>query len=253
MNEKEKITVLIIEDEEPARSIIRHFLDRHDDVQIVGECADGFCGLMAIKKSKPDLIFLDIQMPKLTGFELLEVLEEKPEIIFTTAFDEYAIKAFEVNAVDYLLKPFSEKRFDNALEKAISRIRGGEVGNEEIHKLTNGDVEGSPALNRIVIRKGNAISFIPVKNILYMTAEDDYVMIYHSGGKALKEQTMKYYEKKLPADQFVRIHRSYLVAIEYISSIEPYGKDTHVAITRKGERLPVSRSGYKKLRERISF
>ncbi len=253
MNEKDKITVLIIEDEEPARSIIRHFLDRHDVVEIVGECADGFCGLMSIKKLNPDLIFLDIQMPKLTGFELLEVLEEKPQIIFTTAFDEYAIKAFEVNAVDYLLKPFSEKRFDDALEKAITRIRGGGDLTEEIQKLTDGEVEGSPVLNRIVIRKGNAISFVPVKNILYMSAEDDYVMIYHSGGKALKEQTMKYYERKLPADQFVRIHRSYLVSIEFISSIEPYGKETYVAITKNGERLPVSRSGYTKLRERISF
>ena len=253
MNEKDIIKVLIIEDEEPARALIRHFLEKHDSISIIGECADGFCGLKAIKEMNPDLIFLDIQMPKLTGFELLEVLEEKPEIIFTTAYDEYAIKAFEMNAVDYLLKPFPQQRFDDAIEKAFARIRTGMKQGENIQNLTGGQVEGSPPLNRIVIRKGNAISFIPVKNILYMKAEDDYVMIYHSGGKALKDQTMKYYERKLPSSEFVRIHRSYLVSIENISRIEPYGKETYLAITRNGEKLPVSRSGYKKIREKITF
>ncbi|MDT8400594.1 MAG: LytTR family transcriptional regulator DNA-binding domain-containing protein [Bacteroidales bacterium] len=253
MNEEDKIKVLIIDDEEPARSIIRHYLTRHNTVQIVGECSDGFCGLIAIRDLNPDLIFLDIQMPKLTGFELLEVLEEKPEIIFTTAFDEYAIKAFEMNAVDYLLKPFSEKRFDDAFEKAVARISRGAELSSNIQKLATGETEGLPALNRIVIRKGNAISFIAVRNIRYMMAEDDYVMIFHTGGKALKEQTMKYYEKKLPENEFVRIHRSCIVAIEQISRIEPYGKNTYVAILKDGESLPVSRSGYKKLKERLSI
>ncbi len=253
MNEKDQITALIIEDEEPARSIIKHYLDKHDTVKIVGECADGYCGLMSIKDLNPDLIFLDIQMPKLTGFELLEVLEEKPEIIFTTAFDEYAIKAFDMNAVDYLLKPFSEKRFDDAVEKAITRINTGGDSSGYIRKLTAGGIERSTPLNRIVVRKGNAISFISVKNIRYLQAEDDYVMIYHINGKALKQQTMKYYESNLPANEFIRIHRSYLVSIEHIGRIEPYGKDTYIAIMKDGERLPVSRSGYKKLKEKISF
>jgi two-component system LytT family response regulator len=253
MNEKDKIEVLIIEDEEPARILIRHLLEKHESVSVIGECADGFCGLKAIKEMNPDLIFLDIQMPKLTGFELLELLEEKPEIIFTTAFDEYAIKAFEMNAVDYLLKPFSRERFDDAIEKAYARISSGQKPAENLQKLAGSQVEGSPPLNRIVIKKGNAISFIPVRNILFMKAEDDYVMIHHSGGKALKDQTMKYYERKLPASEFVRIHRSYLVSIEYISRIEPYGKETYLAITKNGEKLPVSRSGYKKLKEKISF
>ncbi len=253
MNEKDQITALIIEDEEPARSIIKHYLGKHESVKIVGECADGYCGLMSIKDLNPDLIFLDIQMPKLTGFELLEVLEEKPEIIFTTAFDEYAIKAFDMNAVDYLLKPFSEKRFDDAVEKAITRIKTGADPSGYIRKLTAGGFERSAPLNRIVVRKGNAISFIPVKNIRYMQAEDDYVMIYHVNGKALKLQTMKYYESNLPVNEFIRIHRSYLVSIEHIGRVEPYGKDTYIAIMKDGERLPVSRSGYKKLKERISF
>jgi len=253
MTDKAIIKAVIIEDEEPARSIIKHFLQKHESVEIVAECADGYCGLMSIKEKAPDLIFLDIQMPKLTGFELLEVLDEKPEIIFTTAFDEYAIKAFDHNAVDYLLKPFPEKRFDEAVEKAITRIRKGEDKKVNIRKLTEERVEGSEPLNRIVIRKGNAISFIPVKSIRYMQAEDDYIMIYHLNGKALKQQTMKYYEKNLSSAEFVRIHRSYLAAIEHIARIEPYGKDTYVAVMKEGERLPVSRSGYKKLKEQISF
>lgn len=253
MNEKAKIKAIIIEDEEPARSIIRHYLQKHESVEIVAECPDGYCGLMSIKEQNPDLIFLDIQMPKLTGFELLEVLDERPEIIFTTAFDEYAIRAFDLNAVDYLLKPFPEKRFDEAVEKAVARIIKGEDKSKNIRKLTEERIEGAGPLNRIVIRKGNAISFIPVKSIRYLQAEDDYVMIYHLNGKALKQQTMKYYEQHLSPDEFVRIHRSYLASIEHIGRIEPYGKDTYVAVMKEGERLPVSRSGYKKLKDQISF
>lgn len=247
MNEKNRIRALIIDDEEPARSLIRYYLDKHDSVEVAGECADGYCGLLSIRELKPDLLFLDIQMPRITGFELLEVLEEKPEIIFTTAYDEYAIRAFDLNAVDYLLKPFPEKRFYEAVDKAIQRIRKGERMNGDISKLTTGTVEGSVPLRRIIIRKGSAISFISVSDIQYIQAEDDYVMIYHAGGKALKQQTMKYYEKQLPSKEFVRIHRSYIVAIEQISRVEPYGKDTHIAIMKDGKRLPVSRSGYKRL------
>ncbi|MFP4487785.1 MAG: LytR/AlgR family response regulator transcription factor [Bacteroidales bacterium] len=248
MKEKNRIKALIIDDEEPARSLIRYYLEKHDSVEVAGECPDGYCGLLSIKELKPDLLFLDIQMPRITGFELLEVLEEKPEIIFTTAYDEYAIRAFDLNAVDYLLKPFPEKRFYEAVDKAIQRIRtGNKTGSGDIRNLTTGTPEGSAPLRRIIIRKGSAISFISVSDIQYIQAEDDYVMIYHAGGKALKQQTMKYYEQQLPQKEFVRIHRSYIVAIEQISRVEPYGKDTHIAIMKDGKRLPVSRSGYKKL------
>ncbi len=253
MNETGKITALIVEDEKPAREIIKYYLEKHEMVEIVGECPDGYSGLSGIRELNPDLVFLDIQMPKLTGFELLEVLDEKPEIIFTTAYDEYAIKAFDLNAVDYLLKPFSEKRFDEAVTKAVGRIRKGESTEKVISRLSSAKAECSAPLNRIVVRKGNSISFIPVKNIRYIQAEDDYVMIYHKEGKALKQQTMKYYEKNLPEKDFVRIHRSYIISIESISRIEPYGKDTYVAITNENEKLPVSRSGYKNLKEKVVF
>lgn len=251
MKEKDIIKALIIEDEEPGRALIKHYLSKHHEIDLVGECSDGYCGLKAIRELKPDLVFLDIQMPKLTGFELIEVLDERPEIIFTTAFDEYAIQAFDINAVDYLLKPFPENRFDNAVFKAIARIKEGSDNDSSGQSLKIERPEGSPVLSRIVVRKGSGISIIPVSNILYLEAEDDYVMIWHKEGKALKQQTMKYYEKNLPENEFVRIHRSFIVCIEQIARIEPYGKDTYKAILKNESRLPVSRTGYKNIRGKI--
>jgi two-component system, LytTR family, response regulator len=248
-----KIRVLIIEDEAPARELIKYMLRDHPDIEVAGECADGFCGAREIKEKHPDLIFLDIQMPKLTGFELLEVLDEKPEVIFTTAFDQYAIRAFELNAVDYLLKPYSKERFDDALSKAVSRI-GKEKGEPAmIEKLVATATEAEGYLTRIVFRKGAGIKIIPLNLISYLAAEDDYVMIYYNEGKALKPKTMKYYEDHLPPSLFMRVHRSYMVNIEHITRLEPYSKDNYVAVLKSGEKIPVSRAGYKMLREKLSF
>ena len=224
----EKIRTIIIDDESPARELIKHYLTEFDDIEIVAECADGFTGLKTITSMKPDLVFLDIQMPRLTGIEMVEVMTEKPEIIFTTAFDQFAIKAFELNAVDYLMKPFPKRRFLEATKKAVDKIRSG-LGNK------------------------NAINLIPVDQIRFVEAQDDYVMIYHSEGKALKQQTMKFYENNLPKDDFVRVHRSYIVRVEEINKIEPYGKDNHIAVLKSGDKLPVSRSGYKQLKEELNF
>ncbi|MCA1757327.1 MAG: LytTR family DNA-binding domain-containing protein [Bacteroidales bacterium] len=254
MTESEtSIKALIIEDEEPARKLVRHFLESHPIIEIAGECADGFCGAKLIRELSPDLLFLDIQMPRLTGFELLEVIDDRPEIIFTTAYDEFAIQAFEINAVDYLLKPFSRERFDAAVVKAVKKIAARGHSGEGKRINPDSRMEGSMPLNRIVIRKGTAISFIAVRDIEYIEAEDDYVMIWYPGGKALKQQTMKYYEENLPAEDFVRIHRSCIVAIDLIERIEPYGKETYRVLLRGGKRLPVSRSGYKALKDKISF
>jgi len=247
------IRALIIEDEAPARDLIRYMLQDHKDVEIIGECADGFCGVREIKEKRPDLIFLDIQMPKLTGFEMLEVLDERPEIIFTTAYDQYAIRAFEMNAVDYLLKPYSKPRFDEALEKAVQRIGKGENDSEKIDKLVNATTEAEGLLTRIVFRKGAGIKIIPLDLISHFAAEDDYVMIYYNEGKALKTKTMKYYEEHLPPDIFMRVHRSFIVNIEHISKLEPYSKDNYVAVLKSGEKIPVSRAGYKSLREKLNF
>jgi len=249
----EKIRAIIIEDETPARELLKYMLKDHDEITVIAECADGFCGLKEIKEKKPDLIFLDIQMPKLSGFELIEVLDERPYVIFTTAFDQYAIKAFELNAVDYLLKPFSKARLDEALAKALGRISKNDQQNVQIDNLISTRPEEAGPITRIVIRKGSGIKIISLSSVSYIGAEDDYVMIYYNEGKALKQQTMKYYEDCLPSASFLRVHRSFIVNIEKITRLEPYSKDNYVAVLSSGEKIPVSRSGYKALRERLNF
>ena len=249
----ENIRIVIIDDETPARDIIKYYLQEVDSIEVIAECADGFSGLKTISATKPDLVFLDIQMPRLTGIEMLEVLTEKPEIIFTTAYDQFAIRAFELNAVDYLMKPYQKRRFLEAVKKAIDKIRAGEGNKEPVSQLLAKKPEPITPVNRFVVRKGNAINLIPVEQIRYVVAQDDYVMIYHSAGKALKQQTMKSCEENLSKADFVRIHRSYIVRIEEIKRIEPYGKDNHVAILQSGDKLPVSRAGYKHLKEDLKF
>jgi len=253
LSNMEKIRTLIIDDEAPAREIIRHYLSELDYIEVIAECGDGFAGLKTISNMKPDLVFLDIQMPRLTGFELLEVLTEKPEIIFITAYDQFAIRAFELNAVDYLLKPFPQRRFLEAVKKASDKIRSGIGKKVPASQLLAKKPEPAAPVNRIVVRRGNAINLIPVDQVRYVEAQDDYVMIYHANGKALKQQTMKFYEDNLPGPDFVRIHRSYIVRVQEINRIEPYGKDNHVAILHSGDKLPVSRAGYKQLKEELNF
>jgi len=249
----EKIRIVIIDDETPAREIIKHYLNEVDNIEVVAECADGFSGLKSISTMKPDLVFLDIQMPRLTGIEMVEVLTEKPEIIFTTAYDQFALRAFELNAVDYLMKPFPKRRFLEAVNKAIDKIRSGLGNKKQGNQLLEKKPESSSPFNRFVVRKGNAINLIPVDQIKYVEAQDDYVMIHHLAGKALKQETMKFCEDNLSKTDFLRIHRSYIVRIEQIKRIEPYGKDNHVAILQSGDKLPVSRSGYKHLKEELNF
>ncbi len=249
----EKIRTVIIEDEAPARDIIKFYLKELDYIDVIAECADGFTGLKTISSLKPDLVFLDIQMPRLTGIELVEVLTEKPEIIFTTAYDQFAIRAFELNAVDYLLKPFQKRRFLDAVKKAADKIQSGAGNKEPASQLLAKKPEPLSPVNRIVVRKGNAINLIPVDQIKYVEAQDDYVMIHHSAGKALKQQTMKFYEDNLSKTDFVRIHRSYIVRVEEIKRIEPYGKENHVAILQSGDKLPVSRAGFRQLKDELNF
>ena len=249
----DKIRILIIDDEAPAREIIKYYLKEVDSIEVIAECSDGFSGLKSVSILKPDLVFLDIQMPRLTGIEMVEVLTEKPEIIFTTAYDQFALRAFELNAVDYLMKPYPKRRFLDAVNKAIEKIRSGNGNKVPASELLSKKPEISSPVNRIVVRKGNSLNLIPVEKIRYVEAQDDYVMIYHSSGKALKQQTMKFYEENLPKDDFVRIHRSYIVKVEEIKRIEPYGKDNHIAILHSDDKLPVSRAGYKHLKEELKF
>jgi two-component system LytT family response regulator len=248
-----KLRTVIIDDEAPARELMRYYLNDAPEIDIIAECADGFSGLKTISELKPDLVFLDIQMPRLTGFELIEVMTEKPAIIFTTAYDQFAIKAFEMNAVDYLLKPFPKERLHEAINKVIKRSGPEKTERIPPSRLIERMPEQGGPLNRIVVRKGNAINLIPIDQVRYIAAEDDYVMVYHSAGKALKQQTLKFYEDNLPGTDFVRVHRSYIVRILDINRIAPYGKDNHVAILKSGEKLPVSRAGYKHLKEELNF
>jgi two-component system LytT family response regulator len=220
-------------------------------MEVLTECSDGFQGLKAIQEMKPDLVFLDVQMPKLTGFEMLELLENPPVIIFTTAYNEYAIKAFEMNAVDYLLKPFSRDRFAKAVEKAREKM--GTKGNGQDIKEFIHKVASSEKTERIVVKTGTKIQVIPVESLLYLEAQDDYVMLYTVEGKHLKQQTMKHYEATLDSKNFVRIHRSYLVNVQEVVRIEPYEKDSWQVVLKNNVKLPVSKSGYSLLRKELDF
>ena len=240
------IKAILIDDEPLARSIVKEFLQNHEQIEIVQECNDGFEGVKAIMQLKPNLIFLDIQMPKINGFEMLELLEEKPAVIFTTAFDEFAIKAFETHAVDYLLKPFTKERFDKALEKFFNQAPIYKKNTEAL--LQSASTLPSQS-ERVVVKTAGKIKIIPVPEIRYLEAADDYVKIFTNEGSFLKNKTMGFFENILPQDQFVRTHRSFIINVQEITRIDPYEKENHLAILKSGARIPVSKNGYGKLRE----
>ena len=237
--------VVIIDDEFLARSMVKEYLKKHPQLEVVAECGDGFEGLKAIQEHQPDLIFLDIQMPKISGFEMLELVENPPAVIFATAFDEYAIKAFEAHAIDYLLKPFDQERFDKAVSKFMAQNRSAAAATKEL--LNDTQLQGSNS--RIVVKNGSKIKIIPVQEVLYLEAADDFVKIFTKEGYFLKNKTMAFFESFLPADMFVRSHRSFIVNIQEITRIDPYEKDGHVAILKNGAKINVSRNGYGKLKE----
>jgi two-component system LytT family response regulator len=238
--------VVLIDDEILARSIVKEYLQRHPQLELVAECGDGFEGIKAIQQYQPDLIFLDIQMPKINGFEMLELIEQPPSVIFTTAFDEYAIKAFEAHAVDYLLKPFNQERFNRAIAKWMEQ-KNAVIENHTAELLETASQFPSQS-NRVVVKNGSKIKIIPVHDILYLEAADDYVKIHTNEGYFLKNKTMNHFEQVLDKQQFVRSHRSYIVNVTQITRIDPYEKDNHVAVLRQGPKVPVSRGGYGKLK-----
>lgn len=248
-----KIRTIIIDDEQPARDLLLHYLSKFPEFDLVAEASDGFKGIQVIQEYKPEVIFLDIQMPKLTGFEMLELIDPKPLIVFSTAYDQFAIKAFEMNAVDYLLKPYSKDRFSQAIEKIKEKLSKNESHAVESQKLIQSIDESTEMINRIAVRTAQKIQVIPVKDIHYLEAADDYVMIHTADGRYLKEKTMKYFESHLDHHQFVRIHRSYILNMTEMNKIERYEKDSHVVVLKNDAQLKVSASGYKLLRERLGF
>jgi two-component system LytT family response regulator len=234
-----------VDDEELARHVIRELLQAHPEVEIVGECANGFEAVKTVAELNPDLLFLDVQMPKLTGFDVLELIGAEVAVIFATAYDEFAMKAFEVHAVDYLLKPIGKERFDAALERAKSRL------GEKRPAATELSAAARPAgqyAERLVVKDGTRVTLIPVAKLEYAEAQDDYVALASEGKKHLKQQTIASVEASLDPKQFVRIHRSYVVNLERVVRIEPYGKESRIAILSSGVRLPVSRTGYARLK-----
>jgi two-component system LytT family response regulator len=239
--------VIIIDDEPLARLIVREYLQAYPQLELVQECNDGFEGVKAIQQHQPGLIFLDIQMPKINGFEMLELIDQPPPVIFTTAFDEYAIKAFENNTVDYLLKPFSKERFDKAIQKWLDKGSVATLKNNTATLLD--EVAQSPAQNqRVVVKTAGKIKIIPVEEVQFIEASDDYVKIITKDGSFLKNKTMAHFERSLDAQQFVRTHRSYIVNIEQVTRIDPYEKDGYLVLLKSGARVPVSKTGYAKLK-----
>ncbi len=263
------LRAVIVDDEELARQLLREYLWEAGGVEVVGECGDGFDAVKAIGELKPDLVFLDVQMPKLDGFEVLELIEPSsgppPSVIFVTAYDQYAMRAFEANAVDYLLKPFRLDRFKKALDRARERVRARLAPSEPAAAgrapselaaagLTPAELAAAArppgqAIERIVVRDGSKVHIIPIAKLDYVEAQDDYAALHSEQKSYLKQQTIASLETRLDPLRFVRIHRSYIVNLERIARIEPYAKDSRVAVLRDGTQLPVSRSGYAKLKE----
>lgn len=238
---------IIIDDEPLARTMVREYLQGFPDIEIIMECGDGFEGVKAIQQYQPDLIFLDIQMPKINGFEMLELVDQPPAVIFTTAFEEYAIKAFELYAIDYLLKPFSKDRFEKAVRKWEQQNKQESI--TATHNLLNSAAIDPSQHNRVVVKDNGKIRIIPTANIQYLEAADDYVKIHTAEGVFLKNKTMGYFEEMLGMQNFIRTHRSYIINVQLITKIEPYEKENHLAILSTGTSLPVSKSGYAKLKQ----
>ncbi|MBV9772137.1 MAG: protein kinase [Bryobacterales bacterium] len=250
---RQRLTAIIVDDEELARALLREYLNASPNIEILAECANGFEAVKAIAEKKPDLVFLDVQMPKLDGFEVLELIGQDLAVIFVTAYDQYAMRAFDEHAVDYLLKPFSLERFQKALERARQRLGERPAENARAEQIPAAELARAARppqefLQRIVVKEGSRVHIIPVDRLDYAEAQDDYVSLHSQGKSYLKEQTISSLEAALDPERFVRIHRSIIVNLERVAKIEPYAKDSRVAVLSDGSQLPVSRAGYDRLR-----
>jgi two-component system, LytTR family, response regulator len=241
-----KITAVIVDDEELARAVLREYLAEHPDIEIVAECSNGFEAVKRVSELSPDLLFLDIQMPKLNGFEVLELIGPGPAVVFVTAYDQYALRAFEVHAVDYLLKPFTPERLSEALDRTRQRMERKEAS--PVPDLVKQARASAKPMERILVKDGSRVHVIPLEKVDYIEAQDDYVGIKSGGKEYLKQDTMTELESLLPPERFIRIHRSYILNIDRLARLEPYAKDSRVAVLSDGTQLPVSRAGYARLK-----
>ncbi|MBV9156886.1 MAG: response regulator [Acidobacteriaceae bacterium] len=243
-----KIRAVVVDDEDLAIQILREYLREEEDIEIVAECTNGFDAVKAVTEHKPDLLFLDVQMPKLDGFEVLELIGTEVAVVFITAYDQYAMKAFDAAAVDYLLKPFDLDRFRVALQRVRQRLRQSEA-RPPAAELKNAAQPPGQYARRIVVKDGTRVHIIPAGQLDYAEAQDDYVAL-HSGGKTyLKQQTISALEASLDPVRFVRVHRSFLINLDRVAKIEPYTKDTRLAILADGSQIPISRAGYGRLKD----
>jgi len=245
------IRAVIVDDEELARQLLREYSQEAGGVEVIAECANGFEAVKAITEEKPDLVFLDVQMPKLDGFEVLELIDPTIAVIFVTAYDQYAMRAFDANAVDYLLKPFSASRFRQALDRVRQRLASADSVAPKISPSELSAAARPPEQRpeRIVVKDGTKVHIIPIEKLDYVEAQDDYIALRSEKKNYLKQQTISSIEAQLDPRRFVRIHRSYIVNLERIARIEPYTKDSRVAVLTDGSQLPVSRSGHVRLKE----
>ena len=241
----DKLRIVIVDDEPLARAVVREYAAADPEIEIVADCANGFEAVKAVADLTPDLVLLDVQMPKLDGFEVLELLGKDQAVVFVTAYDQYALRAFEVHAIDYLLKPFSVERFQEAIGRARERIRARTA--IPVDEILRDAKPRTGHAERVLIRDGANVHVLPVDKIDYVEAQDDYVAFKTEGKQLLKDQTLAAVEATLDPARFVRIHRSYILNIDRISKVELYAKDSRMAILRDGTRLPVSRAGYARL------
>jgi two-component system LytT family response regulator len=249
-----KFTVIIVDDESPARELIKNFIKSYDEFEVIEEAANGFDGCLKINQHKPDLVFLDVQMPKLSGVEVLDLLEKPlPFIIFSTAYDQYAVQAFEKNALDYLLKPYNKDRFNKAINKFIEKFKDNASNPDQNDQLLEGIKPKNEKINRIPVRSGSKIHVLKLEEVKFIEAQDDYIKIHSTKGAFLKQQTMKHMEQNLPDDVFIRIHRSYILNINFLNQLEIYDRHGYTAVTSDNNKLPVSRQGAGKLKKAIQM
>ena len=248
MSPEQRVSAVIVDDEELARSVLKEHLAAHPEVDLLAECANGFEAVKTVNELKPGLIFLDIQMPKLDGFEVLELLDPRPTVVFVTAYDQHALRAFEIHAVDYLLKPFPADRFEEALQRAKARIGGGESRQVQPTDLS-ASAKGDWPLDRIVVRDGAKVTFIPLAKLDFIQAQDDYVLLKTPEKGHLKQQTLASLEQRLDPHRFLRIHRSFIIQLDRLAKLEQGATESWVAVLQDGTRLPVSKSGYARLKE----
>jgi two-component system, LytTR family, response regulator len=243
------IRAIIADDEDLARLLLREYLSTEKDIEIVAECASGFDAVKLVAEHQPALLFLDIQMPKLDGFEVVELIGKDVAVVFVTAYDQYATRAFDASAIDYLLKPFDQERFRTALDRVRQRISSRTLTNLNIDELRKAASPPGQFITRIVVRDGTNLHIIPVNQLDYVEAQDDYIALHTRGKTHLKQQTISHLENSLDPARFVRVHRSFLVNLARVARVEPYTKDSRIAILADGARIPVSRSGYLRLKE----